>query len=47
MSEDSKVSDLANKAYKLGFEYEKIYHGCAQCVIAAVQDTLGNHCIKW
>jgi len=40
MSEDSKVSDLANKAYKLGFEYERIYHGCAQCVIAAVQDTL-------
>ncbi len=27
-------------AYNLGFEYEKKYRGCAQCTIAAVQDTL-------
>ena len=31
---------LLKKAYKLGFEYEKVYRGCAQCVIAAIQDTL-------
>lgn len=31
---------LGNRAYDLGFEYEKKYHGCAQCVVAAVQDTL-------
>ena len=31
---------LLEKAYKLGFEYEKTYRGCSQCVIAAIQDTL-------
>lgn len=34
-------SELAEKAYQLGKEYEKTYRGCAQCVIAALQDTLG------
>jgi len=29
------------KAYDLGFQYEKDYHGCAQSTIAAVQDSLG------
>jgi C_GCAxxG_C_C family probable redox protein len=29
------------KARTLGFEYERDYRGCAQCTIAAVQDTLG------
>ena len=29
------------KAYKLGFEYEKTYGGCAQSTIAAIQDSLG------
>jgi C_GCAxxG_C_C family probable redox protein len=32
--------DLLNKAYQLGFEYEKTYRGCSQCAIAAIQDTL-------
>lgn len=32
--------DLLDKAYQLGFEYEKTYKGCSQCTIAAVQDTL-------
>ena len=32
--------ELLEKAYKLGFEYEKIYRGCSQCAIAAIQDTL-------
>jgi C_GCAxxG_C_C family probable redox protein len=31
---------LAEKAYRLGKEYEKTYRGCSQCVIAALQDTL-------
>ena len=32
---------LTDKAYELGFAYEKEYRGCVQCTIAAVQDTLG------
>ncbi|MFW6114945.1 MAG: C-GCAxxG-C-C family (seleno)protein [Thermodesulfobacteriota bacterium] len=31
---------LLDKAYELGFEYEKTYRGCSQCAIAAIQDTL-------
>jgi C_GCAxxG_C_C family probable redox protein len=29
------------KAYELGKEYEKVYRGCSQCVVAALQDALG------
>ena len=32
---------LRKRAYELGFQYEKAYHGCAQCAVAAIQDTLG------
>jgi len=32
--------ELLDKAYELGFEYEKVYRGCSQCAIAAIQDTL-------
>jgi len=32
---------LLEKAYQLGFEYEKVYKGCSQCAVAAIQDTLG------
>ncbi len=28
----------ADKAYELGHYYEKTYHGCSQCAIAALQD---------
>jgi len=28
------------RAYELGFLYEKSYHGCAQCTVAAIQDAL-------
>ena len=38
---DSTDLELTEKAYELGFAYEKEYRGCAQCTIAAVQDTLG------
>jgi C_GCAxxG_C_C family probable redox protein len=34
------IQEVAEKAYKLGKEYEKTYRGCGQCVIAALQDTL-------
>ncbi len=34
-------SDLERKAFDLGFDYEARYHNCAQCTIAAAQDTLG------
>jgi mannitol-1-phosphate 5-dehydrogenase len=29
------------RAEKLGFEYEKTYHGCGQCTFAAITETLG------
>ncbi|MGQ9627844.1 MAG: C-GCAxxG-C-C family (seleno)protein [Anaerolineae bacterium] len=32
----------AQKAYRLGFEYEKRYHGCGQCALAAILDALGR-----
>ena len=32
---------LYNKVYELGFGFERDYRGCAQCVIAALQDGLG------
>ena len=31
----------AEAAHRLGFEYERVYHGCGQCVLAAVHDSLG------
>lgn len=30
--------DILKKAYDLGFEFEKNFHGCAQCVIGAVYE---------
>jgi mannitol-1-phosphate 5-dehydrogenase len=30
----------ALQAYQLGFKYEKVYHGCGQCVYAAVAEIL-------
>jgi C_GCAxxG_C_C family probable redox protein len=32
--------EVAEKAYRLGKEYEKTYRGCSQCVIAALQDAM-------
>ena len=37
---EANQQELAEKAYSSGFEYEKQYGGCAQCVIAALQDVL-------
>jgi C_GCAxxG_C_C family probable redox protein len=33
--------EMMQKAYDLGFKYEQEYRGCAQCAVAAIQDTLG------
>ena len=38
MVEKDDVRVLCEKAYKLGFEYEKTYGGCSQCIIATLQD---------
>jgi mannitol-1-phosphate 5-dehydrogenase len=33
-------ADLARQASALAFEHEKIYHGCGQCALAAILETL-------
>jgi mannitol-1-phosphate 5-dehydrogenase len=33
-------ANLAERASALAFEYEKIYHGCGQCALAAILETL-------
>ena len=33
-----KSEEFLQKAFDLGFEYEKVYRGCSQCVLAAIQD---------
>jgi mannitol-1-phosphate 5-dehydrogenase len=33
-------ADLAQQASTLAFEHEKIYHGCGQCALAAILETL-------
>lgn len=38
---DTPNQEMLTKAYELGFKYEKEYYGCCQCVLAAIQDTLG------
>jgi len=42
MEKTLDVKPLAEKAYELGFEYEKKYGGCSQCIIASLQDTFGE-----
>ena len=32
------TSELAQKGFERGFEFEKTYHGCAQCVIGAIYE---------
>lgn len=41
MDQQERRSELLARAYELGFEYERRFRGCSQCVIAAIQDTLG------
>jgi len=33
---------LAEEARSLGFAYEQTYHGCGQCAVAAILETLGR-----
>ena len=33
--------EMMQKAYDLGFKYEREYRGCAQCAVSAMQDVLG------
>lgn len=33
---------IAEKAGQLGFEYEKVYHGCGQSAVAAITEALGE-----
>ncbi|MBW1715071.1 MAG: C_GCAxxG_C_C family protein [Deltaproteobacteria bacterium] len=40
MTRDEHIKFLLEKAYKLGFEYERDLRGCSQCALAAVYDTL-------
>ena len=40
MATNETKTELLKKAYDLGFEYEKTYRGCSNCVVAAIQDTL-------
>jgi len=37
---EDRWADLARRAGALGFEYERAYHGCGQCALAAILDTL-------
>ncbi len=38
--ENEEINELVAKAYDLGFEYEKVYRGCSQAGLAAIQDVL-------
>jgi C_GCAxxG_C_C family probable redox protein len=41
VEQDQRKRELLARAYELGFDYESRFRGCSQCVIAAIQDTLG------
>jgi len=36
------VDEAAQKAYDLGYEYERKYGACSQCTILAIMDALGK-----
>jgi hypothetical protein len=40
ISLDGDPEEIIQNAYKLGFKYEKEYHGCARCTVAALEDAL-------
>lgn len=40
MKESRTRKKLIERAYQLGFDYEKKYRGCSQCTLAAIYDTL-------
>lgn len=40
MTSDLSRQQLIRQAIELGIKYEKAYHGCAQCALAAILDVL-------
>ena len=40
MEKPENMIAIENKAYQLGFEYEKIYRGCSQATLGAIYDIL-------
>jgi len=38
---EEEWAERARRAYQLAFEYESKYHGCGQCALAAVLESLG------
>jgi hypothetical protein len=42
LSLEKKWAELAVQAERLGFEYEKTYHGCGQCCLAAILETIDH-----
>ncbi len=36
MEKGQTAEELLDRAYQLGFEYERFYRGCSQCAIAAI-----------
>ncbi len=46
LDKDSRINigdrgnTIIQKAYDLGFHYEKKHHGCARCIVAALQDAI-------
>jgi len=37
---DHRGKEIIQKAYKLGYEYEKKHGGCCRCTVAAIQDAI-------
>ncbi|MBN1579250.1 MAG: C-GCAxxG-C-C family protein, partial [Anaerolineae bacterium] len=44
---EARWAGYAEQAYRLGFEYERTYKGCGQCVLAAVQDAARQQNAAW
>ncbi|MFW6381611.1 MAG: C-GCAxxG-C-C family (seleno)protein, partial [Bacillota bacterium] len=42
LQQDHDQVSLIKRAYKLGFRYEKIYKGCAQCTLLAMFEIIGR-----
>jgi hypothetical protein len=40
--EDPDRIEMLKRAYRLGYEKERIYHGCAQCTLAALFELTGS-----
>ena len=42
IAEDERRIHIIKEAYRLGYHYEKVYRGCAQCTLAALYDITGK-----